>query len=229
MRSLAVLVACLTAPALAQHVDVGAVVNGGQIETWAADHDLGIYLNPERVFEGEMNLISGSVVGDEPGYFFLPNSQFAGQFVGFDIRRAVRAWDPLAPSSAPNTNFLSIPTSSITFGDSVLGFVTTPAADPAVPLPGLQVQIPGAGLDFHYPMTLNLPTEGIYLVELEMRTSLAGILDSQPYWMVLNYGLDEPEHERAVEYVQQFIVPAPGSLAIVAGGLVLIRRTRRTS
>lgn len=228
MRSLAFLVACTATSALAQHTDIGAVISSGRIETWAADHDLGQYLNPDRVFEGEFELIAASVVSDEPGYFFLPNCEFAGIAVGFNIRRALRAWDPLAPSNAPNFQAIASPT--ITFGDAVLGFITTPASDPPVSLSGLQVIIPATGLDFHYPMTLNAPAEGIFLVELELRTSRAGVLNSEPYWLVLNHGLDEPEHERAVDYVREFIVPAPGSLPTLSVlGLFASIRRRRTS
>jgi len=226
MRSLALIVLLTTAAASAQHYDIGAIVNGGRMETWAADHDLETYVNPERVFEGELELISGSVVGDEPGFLFLDGTEFGSSFVGFNIRAALRAWDPLGPSNAPNTNFLSIPSSTLTFGDGVLGTVTTPVTDPPSPISGLQVLIPTSGVDFHFPMTLDNPAEGIYLVELELRTSLAGVQNSEPFWIVLNYGLSEPEHERAVEYVTEYIVPAPGTAVMLGMGMFALHRRR---
>jgi hypothetical protein len=103
--------------------------------------------------------------------------------------------------------------------------VTTPTFDPPSPITGLQVLIPSVGVDFHFPMTLNNPPEGIYLVELELRTSLAGVQNSAPFWMVLNYGLNGPEHERAVDYVKEHIVPTPGTAAML--GLAAICRRRR--
>lgn len=228
MHYLAVIAALAASSALAQEVDIGAKIEANRLVTWAMDHDLAMYLNPQRVFEGEMALISGSVVGEEPGYFFLPNSPFAGQTFGFDIRRAVRAWDPLGPSNAPNANFQAVSASTITFGDIVLGTVTSPLIDPPTPITGLQVTIPAAGVDFHYPMTLNTPAlSGIYLVELELRTGLSGVADSLPYWMVLNYGLDPLEHDRAMDYVNEFVVPAPGSTALAAIALFVAPRRRR--
>lgn len=226
MRSLALIVLCATSTAMADGFDIGAVVSNGRIETWAADHISETYLNPERVFEGELDLIAGSVVGDEPGFFFQNGSVFGNAFIGFNIRAALRAWDALAPSNAPNTNFLSIPASTLTFGDVVLGTVTTPMADPPSPITGLQVLIPAGGVDFHFPMTLNSPLEGIYLVELELRTSLAGVQNSLPFWMVLNYGLGEPEHERAVDYVKEYIVPSPGTAAVLSLSVFALRRRR---
>lgn len=226
MRLLPLIFACTAATASADHFDIGVLVSDGRIETWAADHTLGQYFNPERLFAGEMDLIAGSVVGDEPGFYFQNGTVFGGAFVGFNIRAALRVWDPLAPSNAPGTNFLPIPASTLTFGDSVTGTVTTPTFDPPSPITGLQVLIPSVGVDFHFPMTLNNPAEGIYLVELELRTSLAGVQNSAPFWMVLNYGLNEPEHERAVDYVKEHIVPTPGTAAML-GFAAICRRRRR--
>lgn len=231
MRSLAlILPLAFASTTFAQLVDedIGAVVTNNRLVTWAADHDTETYVRPERVFHGAMDLISGAVVGDEPGFFFLPNSQLAGQTVGFNFRKAVRAWDPLGGSNASNANFQAISTSTITIGDVVTGTVTSPLVDPPSPLTGLQITIPVAGLDFHYPMTLNAPAnEGIYLVELELRTNLAGVANSLPYFAVINYGLDESEHERAVEYVENFVVPTPGSAAVLLPTALLLAARRR--
>lgn len=231
MRSLAlILPLALASTSFAQLTDedVGAVVTNNRLVTWAADDVTETYVRPERVFHGAMDLISGAVVGDEPGWLFLPGSELAGHTVGFNLRAALRAWDPQGASTAPNANFQTIPSSSLTFGNVILGTVTTPSLDPASPITGLQITVPAAGLDFHYPLTLNAPAlEGIYLVELELRTNLSGVTNSLPYFAVLNYGLAETEHERAVLYVQQYVVPTPGTATAILSLVVFAARRRR--
>lgn len=207
--------------------DIGARVDGGRLVTWAADHDEGVYLQPERVFKGELADIGGVIEGDEPGFFYLPNFELSGAQVGLNVRAAARLWDPNAPSGAAGENFQAIAGSTLTIGNAILGSITTPAADPASPLVGPSITVPSAGIDFHYPFVLNGTATGIYLLELELRTNLAGVGDSLPFWVILNYGLPEAEHDRAKEYVESFVVPAPGAAAVLAMGLGLAARRRR--
>jgi hypothetical protein len=212
-------VAALSAPALAQHGDVGFRVEGGAITTWLADDTTGLFSGPERVFEGELIDLSGVITGDEPGYFAEPGT-LAGAQVGFNIRKALRSWD-VALQELTQVSPLSM-----TLSAPLLGSVTTPAADPLVPVPGLSVVIPAGGLDFHFDQTLSASTPGIYLLELELWTNAPGVGSSLPYWIVLNYDMPEPEHEAAVEWVHENLVPAPGPIAafMLAGGLALRRR-----
>jgi hypothetical protein len=207
--------------AAAQDVDVGARIAESRVVTWAADHAAGVYLYEERVFEGEFNLVGTAVTAEEPGYFLEPGNAFTGSRIGFNIRAAVREWS----TSAQNFDTLSPLT--ITIGDSVLGVVTTPIADPPVPVPGLSIVVPPAGVDFHFPMELNGNSPGIYLLELELFTDIPSTANSLPYWAVLNYGLDPSEHEASIDWVRQNLVPAPGGVWVFAAAAGLARRRRR--
>lgn len=45
----------------------------------------------------------------------------------------------------------------------------------------------------------------------------------------MNRGLDEAEHDRAVDYVRDFLVPAPGGAATLALGLIALGGRRRST
>lgn len=227
LASALVLLAAPVALADGGDIDIGSRVTDGRLVSWAADHTIGQYLDVERVFKGELTELLGVVEGDEPGWFFRPDSEFVGSRVGFNVLKAARAWDPNAPSSEPNQNFQSISPVTFTIGNSLLGEVTTPAADPLSAIAGPSIVVPSAGVDFHYPFLMNGNTPGIYLLELEQYTTLSNVQNSLPFYVILNYGLSEEEHDRAFGYVSSFIVPAPGAIvALAMGGLVAARRRR---
>lgn len=215
-------VAAVSAPALAHEGDIGFRVESGALTTWLADHSTGLFDRPERVFAAEMIDLSGTIIAEEPGYFGEQGTLAGGQ-LGFNIRKALRSWDVALQE------LTQISPLSMTLSAPLLGSVTTPAADPLTPLPGLSILIPAGGLDFHFDQTLSAGTPGIYLLELELWTNAPGIGTSLPYWIVLNYDMPELQHEAAVEWVAENLVPAPGPLAaiLLAGGLALRRRRTR--
>ena len=71
------------------------------------------------------------------------------------------------------------------------------------------------------------PAAGLYL--LGMTLSAAGQETSDPFWFVLDAGLeDEVAHEAAVEWVESNIVPEPASIALLGiGSLLVLSRGRR--
>lgn len=222
MRSLASVLSALVlaAPALARHGDIGFRVESSAIATWIADDATGQFLEPERVFEGELLDLGGVITGDEPGYFGEPGT-LAGQRLGFNVRRALRAWDVLSQS------MIGPPTHTITISAPLVRMVTTPVVDPPAPNPGLSVLVPAAGLDFHFDHTLSNSAPGIYLLELELWTDAPGVAASLPFWVVLNYDMPEPEHEAAVQWVRDNLVPAPGVAPLALLGVLLAPRRRR--
>lgn len=70
----------------------------------------------------------------------------------------------------------------------------------------------------------NSPAVGVYLVEGQITTNQAGIADSDPFYMVLNYGADEAVHEAAIHHVEDHMIPEPASMALLGLGAVAVRR-----
>lgn len=225
-----VVVAGATVPVLADgaDIDIGALESGGRMVSWAANHTDGVYLAPERVFKGQLNLIDGVVEGDEPGFYFRGDNPFQGFRTGFNVRAAARVWNPAGSNDAPGTNFTAIAGVSFTFGDAIFGTVTTPTSDPLSPIAGPSILL-GGEVDFHYPILMNGNTQGIYLIELEQYTTKPGVANSEPLWVILGYGADEASLDAAKEYVEAFVVPAPGVGAMLGIVGVMASRRRRNA
>jgi hypothetical protein len=217
------------APVHAQkHGDIAPLVENGRIVTWLGLHDPppGSLIGPARVFEAEFpdpgTIGPGDpIIINEPGYFGLSGNPLEGFSLGFNIRTYLREW------SVPAQEFPDAPASTtITASAPVIGAVTTPLT--GVLVPGLTLpSLPAGGFDFHFDHELNANTPGIYLLELELFTNRPGTANSLPYWVVFNYGLSEPEHEAAVEWVETNLVPAPGGATLLALAGVLASRRRR--
>ncbi|MCC6679183.1 MAG: hypothetical protein IT436_18815 [Phycisphaerales bacterium] len=202
--------------------DVAFEVVNNRLATAFEDDATGEYIHDVRVFSGEL----GETVpgfSDEPGFFALEHTLSAGSTLTFDIRKAFRTWDGSDfDQVGPETMTLERP-------DGLFS-ITTPMTDPISPLAGWTTPgFPSDGdFDYHPNYFLNPSTaEGIYLLEMQFRTSMAGVEGSLPFWIVFNSGQDPAELNRAVDYVNQYILPAPGSAGLIAlAGPVLHRRRR---
>lgn len=223
--SLSVL-AALSAPALAgPDGDFGLQVSSsGQIFTAKWDHDTSTIGDPERVFAGELALVSGKVFGDEPGYG-APAGTFAGAgTIQFNLTRQLRAW-----------NGYGFEFSSVRLNveeDGGAFSVWSPALDGDAPstftLPVSAAEVHQHYSNYLYAADQTSPAPvGIYLVELTAGSSDLGLGTSAPAWLVLNYGLSEEEHDAAKIFVEEQIVPTPAAGAVLAlAGLVAGRRRR---
>lgn len=201
--------------------DVGVLAFGGQLVTGAVE-DLGagdVVVPGERVFAAEFGI--GPGVGDEPGFFMTEGTLPGGSSLGFNIRAALRRWD----SGLSTGNFIADETLTIE-SPSGTESATTPAADLLVN--GWSFTVPGSGdFDDHPNFYVNgRTTERVYILELELKTD-AGYSNSAPIWLVINDGASEEDHDAAIEWVEENLVPAPGSAAMIGiGGLLLARRRR---
>ncbi len=229
MRSITPLVLASTISVFAagasaqKHGDIAPLVENGRIVTWLGidDPPPGMLIGPERVFGAEF-LDPGPglpIINNEPGYLGLAGNPLEGFSLGFNVRTWLRPWD-LGGQAFPD-----LPASTtITLSAPILGAVTTPQT--ATVVPGLTIpMLPVGGFDFHFDHELNANTPGIYLLELELFTNRPGTQNSLPFWVVFNYGLPEPEHEAAIEWVRNNLVPAPGAIVLCgAAGLFVARR-----
>lgn len=225
-RSVFLLVAVASATsggqaALADGDDVGLRVFNGQLRTVKSIGEppaQTIEFGETRVFGVDLafDALTSEVRIDEPGYA-SDEASLLGTPVTFNIRAALRAWN--GSSFAPTAQLMSTGSD-----DLALPFLNTPASDVSVPGYTFNVQP-----DLHFDWKLNGATSstgaGIYLVELDL--SSQAFQTSRPYWLVFNYDLPEEDHDLAISWVQENLVPAPGAIALIPLSLVGLARRRR--
>jgi len=206
--------------------DIGvAFVDGRIVTSLVEEEELGGLGTPQRVFESELGSIEyGPFGNDEPGY--TSNVLPPGAQIGFNILEELSLWN-----GAGFTGGLG---ETLQLGK----FVGTPGEITATTGPGFVpgfffATADGVGfIDEHLshilmgPVLRADPADGIYLLELELFTDHGGIANSDPFWIVFNLNSPEEDHEAAVEWVQENLVPAPG-FAVLLAPLALWSRSRR--
>lgn len=181
----------------------------------------------ERVFGAELGEdIAFPYSAFEPGFQSLAGPLTAGMVWSFNIVSTLQVWNGSGYNTASETMTIDFgPASATTGAGFVNGFSFTGFAD------GL--------MHDHFDFTLNpdsplagaAPADGIYLLTLEF-LGVNGAISyaaSDPVFLVFNLNMDERDHEAAIEWTQQNLVPAPGVLAMIALTGVLGMRSRRRS
>jgi hypothetical protein len=202
--------------------DVGVAIDSGALVTGVVE-DTGfgeVVLPGQRVFGGDLTFGPGE--GDEPGFFTEAGLISGGASLGFNIRGQMRGWDV----GFANANSFSAETMKLEHPDGVQ-FVETPTTAGIVN--GWSFIFPNVGDFDDHPIyyVQGRTGPGIYVIEMELKTSQAGVANSLPFFLVINDGLDEETHEAAIEWVEDNLVPAPGSLALVGIGVLAATRRRR--
>lgn len=229
----AALLAAASSAAFAGELDVWVSFDDGHIVTGAADKSTNpVTFTPGvRVFEAEFGEVPGFPnLLDEPGFYTeqLP----AGTGIGFNIVDALRAWN--------GTNFDTVATQTMSiFGDPFPdGDVATTPGTPDMFVPGFEfIEADANGFfDDHPTFQLNDQADGVYLLSLELFTDAGGIANSEPMYIVFGSNLDgtlgddeafEAQIESAVDYVNNVIIPTPGSIGLLAlAGLAATHRRR---
>lgn len=135
---------------------------------------------------------------DEPGFDSESGTFPAGTAVVFNIRDALKRWsgggfDPLIPGTEETMIVSYIQQTRVTGSGFVSGFGIPVAADGSWHR-HLVFTLTGPGT--------NDPGKGIYLLELELHSASGAVNGSYPIYVVFNVD-DEPNHERALEWVRE--------------------------
>ena len=196
LLTIAICMCCVcTQQSAAQHGHAGDVyiyVEDGHIATGLVDEDE--TEEHVRVFESEFGESGLPEYTDEPGW-----EAFAGTFdpntrVGWNALDGLHRWNGSDfNGSVEETIMVNFKSTSFEIGDG-----PTNGFDLAVP--------PDGSFHRHLGFLIGHPTQdpeaGIYLVELQLYAT-SGPEESEPFWIVFNYGMGEEVHEAAVEWVEE--------------------------
>lgn len=222
MMTTAALAALQAVPALAQHSDVEFEYANGMIEVEFGAEG--------RVFESEFPTTGiFEQFTDDPGF-----ASEAAEGLGVNPFDNID-YNILGPLEYHDgSGFAAVPTgASILIEDNPNGGLTVDAST-AGPISGTGlIGQADAGGDVHthidftlQPNTLGAPEYGAYALLMELTTDATGIGNSDSFYVVFNFGLDEVTFEGAVEDFANKI-PEPTTLVVAAmGGLVLLSRRR---
>jgi hypothetical protein len=215
---------CALAPAagaFAQHAhegDVAVGLAGGQIAIGIHEDD-GIEWG-HVVFGAEFGEDpTAPNLADEPGFESEIGIFPEGALFGFDVMTSLRIWDGDFDQMAASQLKIQLPGAPVS--------ILTPMDD--VMEPGFVFAEVDDELEFHTHLEMELldpADDGVYLLTLSLWND-QGDTASDPFWFVLNKGMDESIHDEAIDWVWDNIVPAPGTLALLLpAGLVARRRMR---
>ncbi len=195
--SIVAVVLCTTAPAIAQHAgDITLTVEGGRIVT--NEQTAPGSLTPGRVFLSEFGIL-GDHFAQDPGFDCSPGTFPTPGAIGFRIRGPVLRWNGAGLDGSDPASF------SIAF--ATLGPTVSPVCNNIVN--GFAINI-GSNGQWHRHLEFNheFPSEqGVYVLELELFTTLEQIGTSRPFWIVFNEGSGEIEHAEAANWVVENLVP----------------------
>lgn len=216
------LLAGLSVPVLA-HEDIYFTVTGGKFVTGKEEN--GSYEFPVHVFGMDLGEDpTEPFSGDDPGFENLPGTLSAGQLVGFNFTRQIARWD--------GSTFVNV--SNTVTGEFAVGPNLLSATSGTGFSNGFFIPVDTAGeWHNHINWTLNgvnggTPTTGVYRLGLQL-VSQGGPAASDEFWIIMNNGDTEANHDAAKEYAIQ-TVPEPMTMAALAAGVALMgRRRKRTT
>ena len=193
----AAILATTTLQAQVHEGDIAVGVNDGVITTGTASSGAGVITEQQCVFGAEFGSQARTT---DPGFdtdvgLFTPDTDIA-----YFIRKALRKWD--------GSNFDTIPPEKIRISFGPVFGISTPDTDPAEPLEGIYVGTSGGEWHTHYAFRLELngspatgaSSDGVYLLEIELRDIDASHGTSEPIWLVISEGADQQTLEDALAF-----------------------------
>jgi hypothetical protein len=178
--------------AAAQHAgDILLSVIEGRIQTGAV-LDSGEFDLDERVFISTLG-VAFPDFADDPGFDCDPGTFPPNTSIGFRLTAALREWN--------GTDFVTIPDERVEIAFGPLGPIVTPMTDDTVE--GFTIRVGNNGQwHRHLEYTLASPAEsGVYLMEMTLHSTAAGIGESRPFWIVFNQNEPGPTVAAAAAWV----------------------------
>lgn len=164
-------------------------------------HDLNGVATPDiRAFAATLGVAFPNFT-DSPGFDCLSGTFPFPSSNGFRIRKALRLWD--------GTDFHVIPAERMEIAFGPLGPVLTPMTDEIVT--GFTLSVGSNGQwHRHLEYTLGDPADaGVYLLELELFSSVPTIGQSDPFWLVFNQNSSADDADAAKQWVEDNYVAPP--------------------
>lgn len=215
---------------LAQHSDVEFEYSGGQIEIEFGSEG--------QVFEGEFpDSGADTQFTSEPG-FGSELSEEAGinslDEVVYNVLDSLLFWDGSSISPAAAGTQIRVENRGIGVPDTFISATSGPQPGSFLTPFNNRIGAADGNGDFHSDLDWFLepnpgsPATGAYAVKLSLSTDEPGIANSDPFFIVFNFGLSETLFEEGVEAFAATI-PEPTSLALIGAGVVALSLTRRRS
>lgn len=211
------------------HSDIEFEYAGGKID---------IEFGPEgQVFEADFpttGLFEQATI--DPGFDSeeLPTGLLPGDLIGFNILGPLLYHD--------GNNFDSIPGGAVLVIEDAIGTVFNVDGNTSSSS-GIIAEAFDAGggrgdvhshIDFSLtPLSLDTPEYGAYGVLMELTTDRSGVENSDPFYLVFNFGLEEDEllpgphfHDAVEDFAVAVPEPASAALLLAGAGLLVSRRRR---
>jgi len=196
---------------------------GGQVVPTADHH---------RVFGAELGADDPDqpFMTEDPGFLAEPGAfpEGAGEFVGFTLLDGLKGWTGAGFGTVPAGESLQISrgSQSVTVADGPVSGYFFAIIDPDGGLhQHLTFELLGADGN-PIPNDGVQPTAGIYLLTVQLHTSLQGVSPSEPFWIVLNNGDAEENHDLALDWAARHLAPEPANALAVGAALCLVCRPR---
>ncbi len=177
--------------------DIAVGVNDGVLTTGTDTDGSGVITEQQCVFGVELGALARTA---DPGFdtdfgTFQPDTDLA-----YFIRKALRKWD--------GSGFDSIPAEQIRISFGPIPGASTPLTDPASPIEGVYVGTSGGEWHTHYVFRLELngqaatgvTSDGVYLLELELREIVGAYEPSHPFYLVIGQNASAQDLEDAIAF-----------------------------
>lgn len=177
--------------------DIVVGINDGVITVGTMTDGAGVITERLCVFGVEL---ASQARTTDPGFdsdvgTFQPDTDIA-----YFIRKALRQWD--------GTGFDTIPPEKIRISFGPVAGASTPDVDPAQPIEGVYVGTSGGEWHTHYAFRLELDgsaatgasSDGVYLLELELREITGASGASDPFWLVISARADQQTLTEAYDF-----------------------------